>query len=417
MRTVADRVVVGVRRHEVGAEGELEEHLGVEEGGLDVPADEGQVLDGDESVLELVCDRGGALVDQVGEEAAVVVRQDSRIGFVERLAEVAVVLDLAEVVVDGRDVLGEEVGHGRAEVLDGVARGAFVAAEVADVGQAGLAAPVDLGGDEVLEEELTAEGIEAQADVGGAGKVLDELREDGAERLAVAAFVLGLEYLGPGEARSVPDLEAFVVGIDGFDDVAEVRGEVLDVVGVGQGDEEIGRFAGEGVDVAVDEVRREAQGGRAPGDGGFIERRVGRRVVGGVGGGVGVGSGVGEEHLLLAQVGAELLHLHAGVAARVAVLVVEPDREAEALGAVAGVEDEFEPAFGEVGDPVAFAGVQDDAAASAGLHGLELLGDAGFLLDAVPEPEGVDAGLGGAGVCDGGHGGGREGSGFRKFET
>lgn len=169
---------------------------------------------------------------------------------------------------------------------------------------------------------------------------------------------------------------------------------------------ESGRFAGEGVDVAVDEVRREAQGGRAPGDGGFIERRVGRRVVGGVGGGVGVGSGVGEEHLLLAQVGAELLHLHAGVAARVAVLVVEPDREAEALGAVAGVEDEFEPAFGEVGDPVAFAGVQDDAAASAGLHGLELLGDAGFLLDAVPEPEGIDAGLGKVEVS-GGHGSGQ----------
>ena len=108
----------------------------------------------------------------------------------------------------------------------------------------------------------------------------------------------------------------------------------------------------------------------------------------------GIGGGVLKREVFLAEVRTELLDLHTRIATRITIFIVEPDFDTEFLSALARVTNQFEPAIRQVRNLISRTGVEDNAPATASLHGFELFADDCFGLDTIPEPEGVNAGAG-----------------------
>ena len=247
------------------------------------------------------------------------------------------VLDFAEVVVYGWNVLDHEVWHSGAEPRYGGVGGAFVPAKVPGVCEAVAFAPLYLRSYEVFEKELSGEGVEAHSGFGRARHVFNKLRQNRGEGLPVAPCVFGVEDFRPWDAMSGARLVALVVGVNHLNRIAEKFADVFRVFFVCQGYEKIGCFARKRVHVAVEKPLCEAQRGRAARDCCFVDAFVCGGGERGETRGVGIRWPVGEIQAFLAQVGAFFLDSPAGIPAGVSVFVVEPDGQSEAFGAFACV--------------------------------------------------------------------------------
>ena len=164
-----------------------------------------------------------------------------------------------------------------------------------------------------------------------------------------------------------------------------------------QSDEVLHRLGAERIDVARNLRDREAERGRSGWNRGFIQQSVIRQRERRVGWRRRVGRGISEMQTLLNQFGMFLLNAHPGVAARVALFIVNPDFQIQFPRLFAGEFNELDPAVGKIRDLISFPRMKHGAATAGIREFLQLSGDFRFILHAVPEPERIEAGTGNPG--------------------
>ena len=205
----------------------------------------------------------GALVDEEGEAVVRVLVENAVIRIVNRGAQIVVVTEFAQVVVDSGDVLDEKIGHGGAEVFDAGTCRAFIAAEMARVGESKSMAPVNLRLDKVFEKHFAGEAVEIPAGLGVPREVFHEEGKNRFEADTETLLAGGFESLGPDDAACIPNQETLIVGVNGFDDGSKVVGKEALVFGMREGEEQCRGFRIQGVDMSLKRDYFEAERGGA----------------------------------------------------------------------------------------------------------------------------------------------------------
>ena len=98
------RVVERMRREHVDAHADFKSHLQIPELRFPVPAEKGQAFAGEQAVVELAGNRGGGFVDHQRMDADVRELHVPVLLFRDAAAQIILIVPVAEVVVDRRDV-------------------------------------------------------------------------------------------------------------------------------------------------------------------------------------------------------------------------------------------------------------------------------------------------------------------------